>query len=75
MKEDLELVEPSQVLADYSFIPQSRDTLLTKRYSTCSNSQIQRVTKHSAELELEEITGYVTCIHQSLVAGTGFRER
>ena len=45
------------------FVPQSRETVLTKRYSACSNSQVQRVTKASAELEMEEVTGYVTCIY------------
>ena len=49
----------------HCFIPQSRDTVLTKRYSACSNSQVQKVTKVSTELEMEEITGYVTCIYGS----------
>ena len=46
----------------HCFIPQSQDTVLTKRYSACNNSQVQRVTKVSTELE---ITGYVTCIYGS----------
>ena len=47
------------------FIPQSQGILLTKRYSACSSSHVQRVTKHSTDLEMEEVMGYVTCIHGS----------
>ena len=47
------------------FIPQSQVTLLTKRYSACSSSHVQRVTKHSTDLEMEEVMGYVPCIHGS----------
>lgn len=49
----------------YCFIPQSQDTVLTKRYSACSNAQLQRVNKFSTDLEVEEVTGHVTCIHRS----------
>ena len=45
----------------HCFIPQSPDTMLTKRYSASSHSQIQRVSKSSTELEMEEVTEYITC--------------
>ena len=49
----------------HCFIPWSRDTLLTKRYSTSHSSQVQKVSKSSTDLEMEEVTGYVTCNYGS----------
>ena len=48
----------------HCFIPNSRDSLQTKRYSTSSTSKLERVTKLATDLELEQVTGYVTCKHQ-----------
>lgn len=47
------------------FLPQSQDTVLTKRYSACSTSKIQRVMKSPTDLEVDGVTGHVTCIHKS----------
>ena len=49
----------------HCFIPQSRDTLLTKRFSTSHSSQVQKVSKSLTVLEMEEVTGYVTCNYGS----------
>ena len=49
----------------HCFIPQSQDAMLTKRYSACSTSQIQRVNRFSTDLEVDKVTGHVTCIHKS----------
>ena len=45
----------------HCFIPQSQDTLVTKRYSASSSSQVQRVSKSLTDLEMEQVTEYVTC--------------
>ena len=49
----------------HCFIPHSRDTLSMKRYSTSHSSQVQKVSKSSTDLEMEEVTGYVTCNYRS----------
>ena len=49
----------------HCFIPQSQDTLLTKRYSASRASQVQKVSKSLKDLEMEEVTGYVTCNYGS----------
>ena len=48
----------------HCFIPQSQDTVLTKRYSACSISKIQRVNKSPTDVEVDEVTGHVTCVHK-----------
>ena len=59
-KENLEArFENSQTIPGtrrlHCFIPQSPDTVLTKRYSASNNSRIQRVSKSSTELEMEKL--------------------
>ena len=49
----------------HCFVPQSSESLLTKRYSTSSTFQLQRVAKLSSDLEMEEVAEYVTCVHES----------
>jgi hypothetical protein len=48
----------------HCFIPNSRSSLQTKRYSISSSSKVERVTKLVTDLELEQVTGYVTCKNQ-----------
>lgn len=47
----------------HAFIPQNNNTLLCKIYSNSDAGKIVKVTKEEAEIELEEIKGYVTCIY------------
>ena len=48
----------------HCFLPQSPDTVLARRYSACPISVVHHVNKRAAELEVEEVMGYVTCVHQ-----------
>ena len=48
----------------HCFIPNSRDSLQTKKYSLSSSSKVERVTKLVTDLELEQVAGYVTCKNQ-----------
>lgn len=48
----------------HSYVPISNDRLQTKVYSSSTNVQVKRVTAKHDELELEQITGFVTCIHK-----------
>ena len=49
----------------HSFIPVSNDTLETKRYSFSSISKNERVTKQDMEIQIEAVSGYVTCVHNN----------
>ena len=49
----------------HCFIQQSPHTVLTRRYSASSSSNIQRVNKFSTDLDMEEVAGHVTCIYRS----------
>ena len=46
----------------HSFIPLSRDTVRTRVYSFSTSFKDEKVTKQSSELEIDEISGFVTCI-------------
>ena len=60
----------------HCFIPNSRHSLLTKRYSISSSSKVERVTKLVTDLELEQVAGYVTCKKSgSLVVSSSLSER
>ena len=48
----------------HCFIPNSRDSLQTKRYSISSCSKVERVTKLETDIELEQVAGYVTCKYE-----------
>ena len=53
----------------HCFVPQSPDTVLMKCYSTSSHSEIQRVSKSSTELEIEEVLNIIcSCGRQWWVA-------
>ena len=45
----------------HCFIPISKHVLATKRYSLSSLSKNERVTKHETDIDIEQISGYVTC--------------
>lgn len=45
----------------HSFVPLSRDTLKVRAYSFSSTSKDVKVTKQDSELEIDTISGYVTC--------------
>ena len=49
----------------HSFVPVSNDTLTTRRYSLSSVSKDERVTKHEMDIEMEQVSGYVTCMHSN----------
>ena len=49
----------------HSFVPTSKDTLLTRRYSLSKVSKEERVTLLANDLELDQVSGYVTCAHNS----------
>ena len=49
----------------HSFVPVSNDTLTTKRYSLSSTSKDERVTKQEMDIDMEQVSGYVTCMHQN----------
>ena len=46
----------------HSFVPLSRDTVRTRFYSLSTTFKDEKVTKQSSELEIEEISGFVTCV-------------
>ena len=50
----------------HTFIPKSNDTLSIKRYSSSTDSKDERVTKQPEDLEIEQVSGYVTCVHESV---------
>ena len=48
----------------HSFIPISTQKLQTKVFSSSSKAQIQWVTsKPDGEMEVEQVSGFITCIH------------
>jgi len=47
-------------------IPKSYDTLSTKKYSSSTDSKDEKVTKQPEDLEIEQVSGYVTCVHESV---------
>ena len=49
----------------HSFVPTSKDTILTKRYSLSNVSREERVTALASDLELDQVSGYVTCVHNN----------
>ena len=49
----------------HSFVPISKDTLRTRIYSSSIITREDRVTKLPGDLELEEISGFVTCSYNS----------
>ena len=49
----------------YSFIPISKDALRTRIYSFSTITREDRVTKLPGDLELEEVSGFVTCLYNS----------
>ena len=48
----------------HSFIPVTRNKVCTKVYSSSSTSKEERVTVQQDELELDEIHGFITCLHK-----------
>ena len=48
----------------HSFVPLSRDILTTRVYSFSSTSKHEKVTKQDSELEIDEISGFVTCVYE-----------
>ena len=49
----------------HSFVPKSTDTLITKKFSLATQSKDEKVTKQGEDLDMEQISGYVTCVHSS----------
>ena len=49
----------------HAFIPKSTDTMTTKRFSLSTTSKDVKVMKERGELEMEEVSGYVICIHNN----------
>ena len=49
----------------HSFVPISKDTLRTRIYSSSIITRKDRVTKLPGDLELEEVSGFVTCSYNS----------
>jgi hypothetical protein len=49
----------------HAFIPKSTDTMTTKRFSLSTISKDVKVMKERGELEMEEVSGYVICIHNN----------
>ena len=49
----------------HSFVPISKDTLRTRIYSSSIITREDRVTKLPGDLELEEVSGFVTCSYNS----------
>ena len=49
----------------HSFIPVSKDTLMTRIYSFSSDTKKDRVTKLPGDLELDKVSGFVTCSYNS----------
>ncbi len=47
----------------HSLVPISRDTLKVRAYSFSTTSKEEKVTKQDSELEIDEICGFVMCIH------------
>ena len=49
----------------HAFIPKTTDTMTTKRFSLSTTSKNVKVMKERGELEMEEVSGYVICIHNN----------
>ena len=49
----------------HSFVPISKDTLRTRIYSSSIITREDRITKLPGDLELEEVSGFVTCSYNS----------
>ena len=49
----------------HAFIPKTTDTMTTKRFSLSTTSKDVKVMKECGELEMEEVSGYVICIHNN----------
>ena len=49
----------------HSFVPTSKDTIQTRRYSMSSISKEHRVTVLASDLELDHVSGYVTCAYKN----------
>ena len=49
----------------HAFIPKTTDTMTTKRFSFSTTSKDVKVMKERGELEMEEVSGYVICIHNN----------
>jgi len=49
----------------HAFIPKTTDTMTTKRFSLSTTSKDVKVMKERGELEMEEVSGYVICIHNN----------
>ena len=49
----------------HTFIPISKDTISIKVYSNSKESKEEKVSKQERELEMDEISGYVTCSYDS----------
>ena len=47
----------------HSFVPISRDALKVRAYSFSTASKEEKVAKQDSELEIDEISGFVTCIY------------
>ena len=48
----------------HAFIPKSEEVVTTKKFSSSNNCKDERVTRHGEELEIEKVSGYVTCAHE-----------
>ena len=48
----------------HSFVPVTRNKVCTRTYSLSSTSKEERVAVQESELELEEICGFVSCLHK-----------
>ena len=48
-----------------AFIPKTTDTMTTKRFSLLTTSKDVKVMKERGELEMEEVSVYVICIHNN----------
>ena len=49
----------------HAFIPKTTDTITTKRFSLSTTSKDVKVMNERGELEMEEVSGYVICIHNN----------
>lgn len=47
----------------HSFIPLTRSKVCTKVYSTSTTCKEERVTATEDELDIEDIQGFITCVH------------
>ena len=49
----------------HSFIPVSTETLQVRPFSRSFTFRLEKVTKQDSELEIESISGYVTCVYDA----------